>query len=133
MELLLVFEERMDSHHVRMVASQERMIAKMDAWLAKMGTWRKEMTACQEVADAYLENEELPSLEIESVVEHEKVPKEEAAVKPVGALKRRQSGRHQAAGHHGKPKERTQGNGGSQMKLAAGCRGMTCRAGVITE
>jgi hypothetical protein len=92
MELLLVFEEKMNSHHEKMIASQEWTIAKMDAWLA----WQKEMTACQEATDACLESKEPSSLEIESVAEHEKVPKKEATVPPVGAMKKWHRGQHLA-------------------------------------
>jgi hypothetical protein len=90
-----------------MIASQERTIAKMDAWLAEMKGGRKETTASQEVAEAYAGKMEANPEEMKSVAEHEKVPKEEAAVKSFGALKKRRRGGYLAAGHHGKPKERT--------------------------
>jgi hypothetical protein len=51
-------------------------------------------------------------------------------VKPVGALKKWHRGRYLDVGRRGKPKERTQGYGGSRKKLAAGRRGMTRREGV---
>jgi hypothetical protein len=92
------------------------MMAKLDAHHegtgASLNSGREETTACQEATEAYPE-------EIEHEASHEKVPKEEAGVKSVGALKKRQSWRHPAAGRRGKPKERIQGNGGSRKKLAA--------------
>jgi hypothetical protein len=48
----------------------------------------KETMACQEVAEACLGSKAPTSVEIESIVEREKVPKEEAAVNTVRALKK---------------------------------------------
>jgi hypothetical protein len=45
-------------------------------------------------------------------------PKEDAAVEIGTAPNKWHRGRHLATGHHGQPKERTQGNCGSQKKLA---------------
>jgi hypothetical protein len=47
--------------------------------------------------------------EKESAAVHEEVPKEEATVKPVGALKERHGDRHLAIGHSGKLKEQSPG------------------------
>jgi hypothetical protein len=57
------------------------------------------------------------------------VPKEGAAVKSSGALKKRHGGWHLAAERCRKLKEWTKGICGSQRKLAAACKGMTCRRG----
>jgi hypothetical protein len=54
-----------------------------------MRAWRKETTAYQEATDACLESKEPTSEEIESLVVHEEVRKEEAAVEPIAALKKR--------------------------------------------
>jgi hypothetical protein len=54
--------------------------------------------------------------EMKSVAEHEEVPKEEATVKSVRALKKRH-------GDQSQPKKRTQGYGGSWKKLVAAHRG----------
>jgi hypothetical protein len=121
MELIQVFEERFNSpwKYDRQPGTdnnQDRYLASRNGYMVKRDD------GCQE---------EPPSLEIELVVGHEKVPKEEAAVKHVGALEKRHRGRHLATGHRGKPREWTQGSGGSWKKFAAGCRGMTRRAGVI--
>jgi hypothetical protein len=53
-------------------------------------------------------------LEIQSIVVHEEVPKEEAAAKLVRALKKRHGDRHLAVWHCQKPKKRTQGDGVSR-------------------
>jgi hypothetical protein len=68
--------------------------------------------------------------EMKFVAEQEKVPKEEAAVKPVRRLKKQHRGWHLYAGFRGKQKEWTQGKGGCWKKLAAAHRRMTRRAGV---
>jgi hypothetical protein len=44
----------------------------MDAWLREMRAWRKEMTACQEAKEACLENKNPTSVQIESIVVHER-------------------------------------------------------------
>jgi hypothetical protein len=59
---------------------------------------------------------------------HGEVRKEEVAVKYVRALKKRHGDRNLAVGRHRLQKKRTQGDGGSQKKLAATCRVMTRRA-----
>jgi preprotein translocase subunit Sec63 len=95
MELLLVFEEKIDVrnaefdvHHEKMIASQERTIAKIDAWLAGMKDSRKETAACQEMTEANPEEMEANPDEMKSVTVHEEVPKEEATVKYFGTLKK---------------------------------------------
>jgi hypothetical protein len=67
---------KMYSFQAKINANQEQTIAKVDAWLEEMKAWRKEMTDC-------LENKEPTSGEVESMVVHEHVPKEEAAMKTV--------------------------------------------------
>jgi hypothetical protein len=66
-----------------------------------------------------------------SQAEHEEVPKIEAAVETFGALKERLRDQHLAVRCCGQLKKWTQGNCGSQKKLAATCRGMTGHAGVV--
>jgi hypothetical protein len=67
---------------------------------------------------------EAHSEETGSEAVHEDVPKEEAAVQTVGALKKRHGDRNLAVQCRRKPKKRTQSNGGSRKKFAAACRGM---------
>jgi hypothetical protein len=66
---------------------------------------------------------------MQSVAEHQKVPKEDV-VKPVKGRKRRHRGKEQAAGRRGEPKELTRGDCGSLRKLAAACRKVSRRATV---
>jgi hypothetical protein len=94
-----------------------------------MRAWRKKTTACQEATEACVESTEPTSVETESVVVHEVVPKEEAAVQTFRALKERYEDRYLAVEHRRQLKKRTQGDGGSRKKLTAACRRMTHRAG----
>jgi hypothetical protein len=50
---------------------------------------------------------------------HEEVPREKAKVETFETLKKRHGSWHPAVGCHQKPKKWTQGNDGSQKKLAA--------------
>jgi hypothetical protein len=79
---------------------------------------------------AYPEKMEANTEETEFEAVHQEVLKEDATVKPVGALKKRHRGRHLAAGRHLKRKEQTQGKDGCWKKLAATCRRMAQCAGV---
>jgi hypothetical protein len=56
---------------------------------------------CQDVTEACLESKEPTSLEIESVAVYEEVPKEQATVATVRALKKQYSGLHLAVRHCG--------------------------------
>jgi hypothetical protein len=90
--------------------------------IAEMGAWRKETVACQEVTEACLESKEPTSEETESKLEHQEVPKEETAVETARTLKKRHGDQHLAIGRRQQLKKRTQGDGGSQKKLAAARR-----------
>jgi hypothetical protein len=76
-----------------------------------------------EVTDlkAYLE-------EMQSEVEHQEIPKEDAILKLVRGWKKRHRDRNLAADLRQKPKERTQGNCGFQKKFTAADRTMTRHA-----
>jgi hypothetical protein len=93
----------------------------MNAWIAEIKAWRKETEAC-------LESKEPTTLEVGSVAVHEEAPKEDAALKPIGALKKRHGDRNLAVRPCGQPKKWTQGNGGSRKELVAACRGIARRA-----
>jgi hypothetical protein len=103
---------KLDAHH-------ERMMARMDSQLEKM-------EACLEKTEA-MDLEANPE-ERESEAVHDEVPKEEAAVETFGALKEQYRDQHLVVRSRGHPNKQTQGNGGSQKKLATASRGMTCRA-----
>jgi hypothetical protein len=59
---------------------------------------------------------------MQSMEEHQEIPKEEAIVKPVKGRKKRHRSRKPAAGRCGEPKELTQSDCGSGKKLVAACR-----------
>jgi hypothetical protein len=99
--------------------NQEKTDPTLKEVIVEIRVWRKEMTACQEAMEACLESKEPTLVEVESVAMHEEVPKEEAALKTVGALKKRYGDRHLAIGFLLQLQKRTRGNGGSRKKLAA--------------
>jgi hypothetical protein len=63
-------------------------------------------------------------------MEHQEVPKEHAAAKLIGLLRKPHRGQNLAAGRRQKPKEWTQKNCGYQRKLATARIGLTRHAGV---
>jgi hypothetical protein len=134
---MLAKMERMD---VRIKANNEKseviqhtFVSQMDAHQSEIEAYHEElMVAIKasneriEVTEACLEKAKEPtSMEMKTVVAvHEEVPKEDTAVETGKALKKRHGDRNLAVGRCGKPKEWTQGNGGSRQKLAAACRGI---------
>jgi hypothetical protein len=74
-------------------ANQEKKANLMEI-IAEITAWRKEMTACQEVTEACLERMEPTLEETESESEHQEVPKEEATVETVKALKKQYGDQH---------------------------------------
>jgi hypothetical protein len=107
---------------VKLDARHERMMVRMDSKLEKIKAMRE---TCLGKTEACLESMEPTSLEIESGSELQEVPKEEATVKTVRALKKRHGDRHLDIKRRGQLKKRSQGNGGYRKKLAAAWRGMT--------
>jgi hypothetical protein len=103
---------------------------KTEATVHSLSTWRRETMACQEMTEANLECKEPTSEDMEPKVEDQKAPKEGAAVRSSGALKNQHRGHYLVAVHHREPKERTQGNCGSQRNLASARRRMTFWPGV---
>jgi hypothetical protein len=73
---------------------------KMDACVASRRDDRKETTSCQEMTEANTEKTEPNPGTIQSVEEYHEVPKEEAAVMPVGGLRKWRRDLNQAVGHH---------------------------------
>jgi hypothetical protein len=63
--------------------------------------------------------------EMKSITRHQDVPKEQAPMETIRALQDRYGDLHLAVGCHRQPKKRTQGNCGSQKKLAVAYRGLT--------
>jgi hypothetical protein len=79
-----------------LLAMQEKTVSHDEVIMADMMAWRKEMKADREATEAYPEKTEANP---EEAVVHEEVPKEEAAMKTVGAQKERCGNRHLAVGH----------------------------------
>jgi hypothetical protein len=93
------------------------MRSTLDEWLMDLNDGRKETTACNEVTETKLD----PGL-MQSLEEHQDIPKGEAAVMPVGEPRKRHRVRNLAAERRQKMRERTQGYCESKRKLAAACR-----------
>jgi hypothetical protein len=110
-----------------METNQEKMMTKLDAHYER-DDGQNEHPAGENEG---LSKKTTAMEKIEPVSEHEGVPNEEAAVETFEALKKRLGDRNIALGCRGKPKKRTQGNGGSRMKLVAALRGRKgkCRQG----
>jgi hypothetical protein len=106
---------------------QEKMDNGQEEMKAQVGAPASPTDVNQEMKamlDAYLEKFKANLGELQSIVVHQEVPKEEAMVEMTGALKDRPQDRHLTVGHCRQIKKQTQGDGGSQ-KLAASHRGMT--------
>jgi hypothetical protein len=88
--------------------------------MAKIDAHHEGMMACLGKAEA-TDLEANPE-KMQSEAMHREVPKEEAAAKSSGALKKPHRGRQVAAGRCGQPEGRTRGNCGSRKKLAAAGR-----------
>jgi hypothetical protein len=84
---------------------------------------RKETTVCNEATETKLD----PGLE-QSIEERQNIPKDEAAVIPVGEPRKRRRVCNLAAERHQKRKERNRKNRGSKRKSAAACRNVSHRA-----
>jgi hypothetical protein len=104
----------------------KEMLAKMDAKIDANLKIITEMKSWQEETKAILEKwkanpEETDQNKTRSKAEHEELPKEEATVKPVRAIKKWYGDQNLAIRHCQKLKKRTHSNDGSQKKLAAAC------------
>jgi hypothetical protein len=84
-----------------------------------------EKTACNEAT----ETEPDPKM-MQSIEEHQDIPKVEASVMPAGEPRKRRMVRNLAAERRQKKKERTRGESGSRRKSAAACRKVSRRAKV---
>jgi hypothetical protein len=129
----------MDANQAEMKTSQAKTHANLkemragqellkEEMLVKLDDHHKRMMARM---DSQLENAtdlESTSEEIESKAEHEEVPKEEATVETLEALKERYRDRHLAIRYHSQLKKQTQGNGGSKKKMATVRGWLTRRA-----
>jgi hypothetical protein len=84
-----------------------------------------ETTTCQEATETKPD----PGM-MQSIEEHQEIPKGEATVMPVGEPRKWRSVRNLAVERHKKRKERTRGKSGSRRKSAAAGRKVSRRAKV---
>jgi hypothetical protein len=89
-----------------------------------------EMKVCHEATETDIEKIEPDSGMMQSVAEHQEVPREDASVMPVRGLRKQRRGRKQAAGRREEPKKLNRGICRSWEKLAAACRKVSRRATV---
>jgi hypothetical protein len=90
----------------------------------------QETTVCHEATEADMEKIVPDSGMMQSVAEHQEVPREDAAVVPVRGLRKQRRGRKQAAGRREESKKLNRGICGSREKLAAACRKVSRHAAV---
>jgi hypothetical protein len=86
--------------------------------------------ACHEATEAYTEDIQPDPRMMQSVAEHQEVPKEEAVVMPIGRLRKRRRGQNLAAERRHKPKKRIRGYCGSRKRVTVAERKMTRCAAV---
>jgi hypothetical protein len=142
-------KEHMQEITARMDANLAEMNTKMDAnqaararMEAKLDASHKNMMAMLDVhheriiaplgkmeATDFKANPE----EIESVMEQQEIPKEEAAVMPVREPRKRRRVRNLSAERRQKMKERTRGKSGPRKKSAAACRKVSRHAKVTWQ
>jgi hypothetical protein len=65
---------------------------------------------------------------MQSIEEHQEIPKEDAAVMPIGELRKRRRVCNLASERCQKRKEKTRGYRGFRRKSAAACKRVFCRA-----
>jgi hypothetical protein len=112
-------------------SGQAEMRSIVTAWMADTKNGRKETMACQGKMEVCLECEEPTSVTMKSEAEHwGGVPKKEAAVMPVGGLRKGCRDRNLAAKCRQKPKEGNQRSCESWKRLTIASRRMICCAGV---
>jgi hypothetical protein len=100
----------------------------MDTWLKENLKACQETTACREATKANAEKTEPDPGMMQSVRKHQEVPKEDAAVMPVGGLRKRCRDQNLATGRRQKPKERIQASRESRKKLTVTGRKVHSRA-----
>jgi hypothetical protein len=86
----------------------------------------QEMTACHKVTEAVTQKIQPDPRMMQSIAEHQEVPKEEATVMPVRGLRKRHMDWNLAAGHCQKPKGRILASCKSRRRLTIASRKMTC-------
>jgi hypothetical protein len=89
-----------------------------------------DMTTCHEVMESDIEKIQPDPLMIQSIAEHQEVPKEDAEVMPVGGLRKLCRDWNLAAGRCQKPRGRIQTSCESRRRLTVACRKVSCHARV---
>jgi hypothetical protein len=113
-------------------ACQEMMEARLECEKPTSADMKacQEMTACHEATKADAEKIEPDPGMMQSVVEHQEVPNEEATMIPVRGLRKQCRDRNLAMERRQKPKERTRVYCGSWKRVTTAGRWMTRLAGV---
>jgi hypothetical protein len=119
-----------EANQAKMDVNLNEMRSILNAWIADMKDGQIERIACQGKTETWLEFEEPASVVMEPEAEHQEVPKEEAAVMPVGRLRRWLRDWNLAVERHQKPKETNRRSCESWKRLTVSSRRMTRCAGV---
>jgi hypothetical protein len=90
----------------------------------------QETTACQNATEVDMEKNEPDPGMMQSAVEHQDIPTEDAAIMPVGEPRKQRSVRKLAMESHQKIKDRTLGNHEFKRKSPAACRMVSRHAAV---
>jgi hypothetical protein len=93
----------------------------------------QETTACHEATEAYTEKIQNDPIIMRSVAEYQEVPKEEAAVMPVGGLRKQRRDRNLKVGRRQKLKGRIQASCDFRKRLNVASRRMTRCAGDVSS
>jgi hypothetical protein len=134
-EILLAMRQEMNANTKAMQelqdlkSDQAKMIAafkeKTDAWIANIKDAQKKTTASLKATETKPDSGKMQSVE-----EHQGIPKEDAEVMPVGGLRKRCRDRNLAAGRHQKPNRRIQATCESRRILIVACKKITRHATV---
>jgi hypothetical protein len=109
--MLARMEAKLDANQEELRSTVNAFLGKMDAWIANIKNDRKERTARHEATEANPKNMEKNPDKIKSGAKHQEVPREEAAVKSSGAMKKWHRSRNLGVGRRGESKEQARGNG----------------------
>jgi hypothetical protein len=122
LEQMLASQEKAEANRK---ADLENLRRRMEEMLTANQNGLKEMIACKEAT----ETEPDPGM-MQSVEEHQEIPKGEAAVMPVREPRKRRRVCNLTTGRRQKRKERTRGYRGSRRKSAAACKKVSRHAKV---
>jgi hypothetical protein len=123
-------KEEIKSGEAEMKSTVNAFQERMDTSIANRKDGRKGRTSCQEATKADTQKTEPGPRMMQSVEEHQEIPKEDAAVMPVRGLTKRRRDRYLAASRRQKQKGRIQASGESRRRLTVADKKMTRRATV---